>query len=56
MLLDKIKTIAPKFTNTQAIGMACSNEYVPYLSVCLLSLVENSNPNKEYDIVIFEND
>lgn len=39
-----------------AIAMASSNEYVPYLSVLLQSLILHSNKNNKYDIIVFERD
>ena len=33
--------------------MSSSNEYAPYLSVCLQSIKENASKDKNYDIVIF---
>lgn len=39
-----------------AIAMSSSNEYVPYLSVYLLSIISNSDPKNYYDIVILESD
>lgn len=47
--------LKPAFDNKNiAIGMSSSNEYLPYLSVCLKSLVDNSSDDYNYDIVIFE--
>jgi len=47
--------IFPAFNdNNIAIGMSCSNEYVPYLSVCLKSLVDNTSVDFNYDIIVFE--
>ena len=34
----------------------CSNDYIPYLSVSLLSVIENSIENINYDIVILSKD
>ena len=49
------KEIEPIFShNYTTIGMSCSNEYAPYLSVCLKSLVEHTSKNHNYDILIFE--
>ena len=51
------KTIKPIFPdNYTAIAMSSSDEYAPYLSVCLQSLKEHSSPNHNYDIIIFERD
>jgi len=33
--------------NYVAIAMSCSNEYVPYLSVCLQSLIEHTSANEK---------
>ena len=41
-------------TDCAIIVTSCSNEYVPYLSVCLQSLRENSNAKHNYDIIILE--
>lgn len=35
---------------------ACDNEYIPYLAVSLHSLIENSDKNKHYEIVILQNE
>ncbi len=50
----EIKTLEPIFKdNYTAIAMSSSDEYIPYLSVCLQSLVEHTSNNHNYDIVIF---
>lgn len=52
---NDIQTIEPIWTeNFTAIAMSSSDEYVPYLSVCLESLVQHSNKSQNYDIIIFE--
>lgn len=43
-----------KSGNSVTIAMGCSKEYVPYLLVCLYSLVYNSSKSANYDIIIFE--
>ncbi len=49
------KEIFPAFkNNNNVIAMSSSSEYIPYLSVCLKSLIENINENQNYDIIIFE--
>ncbi len=54
-LENSLETLQPVWNdNYVAIAMSSSNEYVPYLSVCLQSLVEYSSPNNNYDIIIFE--
>jgi len=35
-------------------AMSCSNEYVPYLSVCIESILNVSDDTRNYDIIIFE--
>ncbi len=40
--------------NFVAISANSSDEYVPYLSVYLLSIKENASPDTNYDVVIFE--
>ena len=40
--------------NCTVVAMSSSNEYVPYLSVCLQSLKEHSSIKNNYNIVIFE--
>ncbi|MBQ9150402.1 glycosyltransferase family 8 protein [bacterium] len=48
-------SIKPKWNeNFTAIAMSSSKEYVPYLSVCLQSLKENTSKKHNYDIIIFE--
>ena len=45
------------FENEYAtIVTSCSDEYVPYLSVCLQSLKDNSEPKHKYDIIILESE
>ena len=39
--------------NYAVIAMSSSDEYVPYLSVCLKSLKANSKKERNYDIIIF---
>lgn len=39
--------------NYTAIAMSSSEEYIPYLSVCLQSLAEHTSPNHNYDIIVF---
>ena len=48
------KYINLKWENhTTAIAMSSSEEYIPYLSVYLQSLIEHSSKNNYYDIIIF---
>ena len=48
------KGLKPAFIdNYTAIAMSSSDEYLPYLSVCLQSLVDNASDKHNYDIVIF---
>ncbi len=52
---NDIQTIEPIWTeNFTAIAMSSSDEYVPYLSVYLTSIVEHSSDNHNYDIIVFE--
>ncbi len=52
---NKIEILEPVFKeNYTAIAMSSSDEYIPYLSVCLQSLVEHASDEHYYDIVIFE--
>lgn len=46
--------LVPKFENGVVLCASSSNEYAPYLSVYLQSIIENSNKNNNYDIIIFE--
>lgn len=49
------KGLKPAFIdNYTAIAMSSSDEYLPYLSVCLQSLVDNASDKHNYDIVIFQ--
>lgn len=41
-------------SNYSAIVMSCSNEFVPYLCVCLQSIVEHTSSEYNYDFIIFE--
>lgn len=50
-------SLLPKFSSKNIpVVLASSNEYVPYLSVCLISLKKNSSPYYNYDITILETD
>lgn len=52
---DNIEILSPKWKdNYVAIAMSSSNEYVPYLSVCLQSLIEHCSNDVNYDVLIFE--
>lgn len=52
---NNIKTLTPLWNdNYVAIAMSSSSEYVPYLSVCIQSVIENLKPEHNYDIIIFE--
>ncbi|MBE7708051.1 MAG: glycosyltransferase family 8 protein [Cyanobacteria bacterium SIG27] len=47
-------TIKPIFSkNYSAIAMSSSEEYLPYLCVCLQSLIDNADKKHNYDIIIF---
>ena len=47
--------LLPHFKNNYAVlAVSSSNEYVPYLSVYLTSVIENASPEHNYDIIIFE--
>ena len=48
--------LLPKFKNKTAIACGSSNLYAPYLSVYLNSILKNSSPKKQYDIVVLETD
>ncbi len=48
------KTIEPIWKeNYSAIAMSSSEEYLPYLCVCLQSLIDNTDKKHNYDIIIF---
>lgn len=50
-----IKDLCPAFdVDNVAIACSCSNEYAPYLGVYLESIIENSSPQKNYDVIVFE--
>lgn len=40
--------------NSVAIAMSSSNEYAPYLSVCLESLKHCASADRNYDVIVFE--
>ena len=53
---QKIKSIEPIFDkNSINICFSVNNDYVLYLTVCIHSILKNSNKNDKYDIVILEN-
>lgn len=51
-------TIKPLFTgkNARAIVFACDNKFCKYFAAALKSLIENSNNENLYDIIVFESD
>jgi len=50
-----IETLEPIFNeNYTVVAMSCSNEYVPYLSVYLCSIIEHASDNHNYDLIVFE--
>ena len=52
--MGKINVIEPIFINNYvAVAMSSSDAYLPYLSVCIQSLVDNSSVDTNYDIVVF---
>lgn len=48
--------IYPVFDNKEAIVFAPDNMFCKYFSVALQSLIDNSSSDKNYDIVVFEQD
>lgn len=51
---DIIEYLEPVWEDSfTAIAMSSSEEYLPYLSVCLQSLIENTSAKNNYDIIIF---
>ena len=58
MLIDKAaltKTIEPAFAvNNIPVVFAADFKYVPFLGVAIISLVENSSPGRNYDILVLE--
>ena len=54
---ENIEHISPAFEDNYCqVCFSASDFYAPYLSIALYSLVKNSNPNHNYDIVIFTQD
>lgn len=52
--MSEIQTLEPVWQdNYTAIAMSSSDEYVPYLSVCLQSIVDHISQDHNYDIIIF---
>lgn len=52
---EKCEELFPAFSNNNIpIVLVCSNEYVPYLSVYLRSLLDYSSLGKNYDIIVFQ--
>ena len=52
---QKEQSILPAFDgNNIALGVSCSNEYIPYLSVYLQSVIEHTDVSKNYDIIVLE--
>ena len=50
------ETIEPIFEHKNGIVFAPDNGYIKYFAVALKSLIENSNPNEKYDIVLLASD
>ncbi len=50
------ETIEPIFEHKNGIVFAPDNGYIKYFAVALKSLIENSNPNEQYDIVLLASD
>ena len=56
MNLSHISVIEPKWQDSVVIGFGCSKEFIPYLEVCLHSLLDNIEENTKYEIIIFVSD
>ncbi|MBD5405036.1 glycosyltransferase [bacterium] len=52
----EIEYPTPKYTNAITICFNCDKNYIPYLSITLQSIIENSSLNNNYDIVILYQD
>lgn len=53
--MTNLKTLEPIWKdNYITLVTGCSNEYAPYLSVCLQSLVQNAQDKNNYDIIVLE--
>lgn len=51
---ENIQTLEPIWKdNYTAIAMSSSDEYLPYLAVCIQSIVDHTSSNHNYDIIIF---
>lgn len=54
--MNNVTALIPAFNkNNHLIVLAADNNYAPYLGVCLESIIENSKPQYNYDIVVLEN-
>ena len=54
---EKVKELHPAFTsNNYPIVFGSSNYFVPYASVFIKSIINNSKSQNNYDIIILEND
>ncbi|MBS5328195.1 MAG: glycosyltransferase family 8 protein, partial [Atopobium sp.] len=42
--------------NDVVLVFACSDNFVPYLSVAIQSIIENVNPERRYDIIVLTRD
>lgn len=42
--------------NDVVVLLACNEKFVPYMSVTLQSILENSDPQREYDIIVLTSD
>jgi len=53
---DKVSMITPIYKKAVPIVMSANNGFVPYLSVFLQSLIENSSDKTNYDLVVLHRD
>lgn len=52
----EIETPEPKYENGINICFSCDKKYIPYLSVAIESIIENSSSKHNYDIIILYDD
>lgn len=53
---DSVQRIEPVFKHAIPIVLSANNEFVPYLSVFIQSIIENSSKQNQYDLVILHTD
>ncbi|OOB80087.1 MAG: hypothetical protein BEN19_06730 [Epulopiscium sp. Nuni2H_MBin003] len=55
--MDKTEPIIPVFKDTKSsIVLACNDDYAPFVAATILSIINTSNINNNYDIIVLSRD